>query len=412
MVPESIGYPVRFALLGVLIAAASTFPAKAEDAETLWIFNHGGFSPQAGLTVDLQGNLFGTTNDGGASHCGSVPVGCGTVYELSPPTGGGTNWTYTVLHAFHGDRGGGLPRAELTIDGNGAVYGYTDYRAYGNVFRLLPPAQGQTAWTFQNLYTFANPARGSLAYTYAPLVVSNGQVYGIAGVGGRPGCGQYGCGTLFQLTPGENGGPWTEKTLLRFSGRGAIGFPSWMVGPDSGGALYISTDQGNGAVIRYVPGAAHASVVASFRGGNNGSYPSSLVHGPSDTIYGLATTRHGSLVFRLTPPNGGNTKWERATIAIIKEHGGFGTLSPGPGGTLLGTNFGDYDIYAGNAIQLTPPAGGTGLWTYTELRAFSRGPNRNPYDIEAGRGAYASDMFGVLDGNDGSIYELCPAKCN
>jgi hypothetical protein len=49
-----------------------------------------GFYPQAGLTFDSNGNLYGTTALGGDGCSGS---GCGTVFELSPPATAGGNWT-------------------------------------------------------------------------------------------------------------------------------------------------------------------------------------------------------------------------------------------------------------------------------------------------------------------------------
>ncbi len=46
-----------------------------------------------GLVADAAGNLYGTTNGGGAPAFGLV-------YELSPPAGGGRLWTQTILHTF------------------------------------------------------------------------------------------------------------------------------------------------------------------------------------------------------------------------------------------------------------------------------------------------------------------------
>jgi uncharacterized repeat protein (TIGR03803 family) len=72
-----------------------------------------GGGPEASLILDGKGNLYGTTLNGGTGgNCGSSS-GCGTVFELTPPTQGGT-WTETVLHNFTGSGGdGSLPRAGL-----------------------------------------------------------------------------------------------------------------------------------------------------------------------------------------------------------------------------------------------------------------------------------------------------------
>jgi hypothetical protein len=70
-----------------------------------------GATPEGGLVMDAAGNLYGTTAYDGTGSCellGSV-VGCGTVYELSPPAQPGGAWTETVLYSFQSDRDGYVP---------------------------------------------------------------------------------------------------------------------------------------------------------------------------------------------------------------------------------------------------------------------------------------------------------------
>jgi hypothetical protein len=86
-----------------------------------------------------------------------------------------------------------------------------------------------------------------------------------------------------------------------------------------------------------------------------------------------------------------------------------GGSTAGPNGTLLGTIIGDVDFYPGNVFQLTPPAGGTGPWTYSQLWSFNRGPDRNPLDVGVGQGPEQGKLFGALDSGDstdGTVYEL------
>ena len=59
------------------------------------------------------GNLYGTTYYVGA-------YGQGSVFKLTPSNGG---WTYTSLHDFTGGGDGGTPSSGVTIDANGNLYG-------------------------------------------------------------------------------------------------------------------------------------------------------------------------------------------------------------------------------------------------------------------------------------------------
>src|SRR5882724_13258824 len=98
---------------GVLAVATITFGlalcARAQTETVLYNFpgNWTGAQPESGLTMDLAGNLYGTTWWGGGNPtvCNDSTSSCGTVYQLSPGAGG--TWTQTVLHRFTGDSHGG-----------------------------------------------------------------------------------------------------------------------------------------------------------------------------------------------------------------------------------------------------------------------------------------------------------------
>ena len=91
-----------------------------------------GVEPLGGLIVDADGNLYGTTSQGGVD-------GEGTVFEFSPS---GSSWTEMLLHNFLGNRAdGGFPFAGLTFGADGNIYGTTALAgAYygGAVFGLKP----------------------------------------------------------------------------------------------------------------------------------------------------------------------------------------------------------------------------------------------------------------------------------
>jgi len=81
-----------------------------------------GAYPYAGLVRDPQGNLYGTTSQGGA-------YGQGAVFELSP------NGAERLLYSFTGGDDGANPRADLLLDPAGNLYGTT---SFGGDLSLCP----------------------------------------------------------------------------------------------------------------------------------------------------------------------------------------------------------------------------------------------------------------------------------
>ncbi|MGA9355161.1 MAG: choice-of-anchor tandem repeat GloVer-containing protein [Terriglobales bacterium] len=99
------------------------------DENVIYTFESGsdGGYPYAGLVLS-NGNLYGTTVQGGnttSANC-SGTLGCGVVFELTPPTGKGS-WPETVLYAFNGGADGGFPYAAPMLDSAGNIYGTTSY---------------------------------------------------------------------------------------------------------------------------------------------------------------------------------------------------------------------------------------------------------------------------------------------
>ena len=154
-----------------------------------------GSDPEGGLIFDRSGNLYGTTMAGGI-HVDGVcsPVGCGTVFELSPREGGG--WTETVLHSFGNGTDGIFPQAGLVSDAVGNLYGTTEsggIHSMGTTFTLTPREGG--GWTETVLHSFGNGTDG--AFPVSGLTFDSlGNLYSTTLAGGI-----HGLGTAFQLTP-------------------------------------------------------------------------------------------------------------------------------------------------------------------------------------------------------------------
>ena len=158
---------------------------------TLYSFANGtgGNQPAAGLVEDAAGNFYGGTLFGSGYG--------GVIFELSPSDGG---WVYTVLYNFPACGGYGTgPKAPLTIDVAGNLYGTFD--GYYNscpagVFKLSP---GQGSWTYTLLHNFTGGSDGAHPYSTVSID-ANGNLYGTASAGGE-GCYGEGCGVVWEITP-------------------------------------------------------------------------------------------------------------------------------------------------------------------------------------------------------------------
>lgn len=213
----------------------------------LYSFQQNAYFPLSGLVADDNGNLYGTTQNGGTGSCQDMNIlGCGTVYRLSPPKERGGEWTFDILFSFvnQGDGQGYYPVASLAIDRKGVLYGTTEIgvNCTGNVFQLVPPSQPGGAWTENVLYAFGKQPDG--ANPGAGVVLDNaGRVYGTTLEGGAY-CIDGGCGTVFQLTPpSQPGGAWTEA-LYSFDGNdGSLPDANLVI---LGGKIYGTTVYGGG----------------------------------------------------------------------------------------------------------------------------------------------------------------------
>ena len=158
----------------------------------LYSFNDNGSDgtyPYAGLVFDSAGNLYGTTYSGGVYNYGSV-------FELSPHGGGG--WTETVLHSFDFQSRDGInPEAGLILDASGNLYGTTSYwgsSSYGTAFELSPNGRG--GWTETELHGFGGAQDGFVPR--AGLTMDHaGNLYGTTVTGGS---GEQLVGTVFEIT--------------------------------------------------------------------------------------------------------------------------------------------------------------------------------------------------------------------
>jgi hypothetical protein len=181
--------------------------------------------PLAGLVTDRSGTLYGTTFYGGEP--GYRGYRFGTVFSLSPVQAGGA-WKETHLYDFSGSAGL-QPAAGLYRDETGALYGTTtstqQSEGYGTVFKLTPPSGGPR-WASTVLYTFAGGTDGATPLAGLTADPATGMLYGVTSGGGMgTSCS---CGTVFALAPPATGEANWQETILHRFGRGRDG-----VGPEA-----------------------------------------------------------------------------------------------------------------------------------------------------------------------------------
>jgi uncharacterized repeat protein (TIGR03803 family) len=321
------------------------------------------------LIADSAGNLYGTTSSGGNSaNCGKAygkNLGCGTVFELTPPGNGVTHWTETVLYAFQsGPTDGKSPSAPLAFDSAGSLYGTTlsgGISGQGTIFQLRPPSQPSGAWSETILYNFLSSPSSGL------VLDPSGNFYG-----------ETSAGQLYELSPPTGtGGTWTYSVIW-----------SWL---DEGVSLV------GGLVLD--------------RGGN--LYGTSATRGTGQGP-GCPNGEGCGFAFKLAKPLAGNVWKVNVIYEFTGTNGDASTPSGGVvfhgGNNLYGTSaYGGNDIGDGTVFELSPGAQAQ-PWTETTLYQFDR--SIGGFRPEAGvvfdhNGNLYSDLYFGNNGG-GEVFELSP----
>jgi hypothetical protein len=190
-----------------------------------------GANPNGGLVLDSKGAIYGTTYIGGYNCPHNSGQGCGTVFELTPPTMKGGTWTENILHRFEISKNEANPAAGMTFGGGGYLYGTT----VGTVFRLAPPSTKSGRWKETILYTFNQDADDSMG---GLIFDASGNLYGTTYSGLAV------SGTVFELKPPRNGSDWKLSVLHGFAGSPDGALPAAGLVFDQTGNLYSTTTEG------------------------------------------------------------------------------------------------------------------------------------------------------------------------
>jgi uncharacterized repeat protein (TIGR03803 family) len=233
---------------------------------------------------------------------------------------------------------------------------------------LLTLAAAAQAQTFQVLHTFEATdgiAPGAIA------IGATGNLYGTASRGGIDNCSNFGCGTVFELSPSQSG--WSFATLYEFQSESDGWNPASPLTIGPGGSLYGATTDGG------------------IEGG-------------------------GGTVFRIAPicsdPGCRRTIWIKATLYSFGQCDGAGTnggLALDKAGNLYGTTIAACS-HRGQVYELSPAQGLQGKWTKTIVHAFAGAPSDGAWILDTllidnSNNLYLSTFSGGSS-NVGTIYRL------
>jgi uncharacterized repeat protein (TIGR03803 family) len=359
--------------------------------------------PYAGLVFDGQGNLYGTTLQGG-TH------GRGTAFELSPEGGG---WTETVLYNFNNAPDAANPYGGLVLDTAGNLYGTTYYGGTSNrgaVYKLTRGSNGK--WTESILYSFADGDPGG-----ALVFDAKGNLYGTTTGDGVT----YHAGTVFELTP-ASGGNWNASVLYSFKGNeyGDGNSPYCTLTFDNAGDIYGTTlyggakDSGTVFKLTLSKGVWTESILYSFTGESDGASPyAGVTMDGSGKLYGTSLYS----VFELKPTSGGG--WRFSVLHDLRGTNGDG-LSSYSGvvidkkGNLYGTTrqggVGCNYPGCGIAFKLAPQPDGS--WKETILHDFESADDGSysaaGLTLDQAGNLYGTTSFGGGEFGYGTVFEITP----
>jgi uncharacterized repeat protein (TIGR03803 family) len=287
---------------------------------------------------------------------------------------------------------------------------------------FLPPA----AWAankYKVLHNFGPYSEGSDgSMPSGPLTLDGqGNLYGETLVGGTGECGGYGCGVVFELTPGPNG-QWSEQILYDFPGGTGAAFPSGGLVIDGSGNLYGTVGgepDGTGGVFELTPGSGGWALSIL--------YDNSTVHGllldNAGNLYGemgLGEYKEGA-IGELSP---GSNGWVYTVLYSFcgQHHGGICDDGNDPlappiwgGNNLYGTTYyGGVGHGAGYGVVYGMTPNGDGTWTYQVLHHFGSFHGDGQYPdgglaVDASGTLYGATVGGGTHGN-GRVFKLAGSQ--
>ncbi len=268
---------------------------------------------EAGLVIDSQGDLYGTTYEGGAHNDG-------TVFEIVAGSG-----AITTLASFNGSDGE-APNGGLLLDQSGDLFGTTflgGAHQDGTLFEIAAGSGTITTLTSFSGGLFTGPA-GALVED------SGGNFFGTTLSGGSDGD-----GTIYEVAARSG----SVTTLATFNAENGSD-PEGGVVLDSRGDLFGTTVYGgaynDGTVFELAAGSSTIATLVTFKGSNGANPMRSLTTDASGHLFGTTwidgANGYGT-VFEVSPSTGLETVQVSPAVPTLVSTPG-ATVTLGTGETL------------------------------------------------------------------------------
>lgn len=290
---------MNLTLLGMTLLVV---PLRAATIETMVPLSQplpGGTSPTFPQVRFSNGTFYGTFYGGFNGDPNR-----GSVFKLSP------NGSLTTLYQFHAATPEEANPTILIGAADGNLYGATAPRAVGDlngmIFKVTPSG------TFSSLYRFQD---GKGSHATSLMQGADGNFYGTAAGDSSGGFfnhppEMHNAGTFFKLTPAG-----VLTVLYSFTGGADGSFPNAVIqgedgnfygsalnGPESPANVF----SGYGKIFKITP-AGTQTILYSFTGGNDGGNPGKLIQGGDGNFYGIVSYPNTNSVFKVTPAGVRNT---------------------------------------------------------------------------------------------------------
>jgi uncharacterized repeat protein (TIGR03803 family) len=384
--PFRIGGPLVLATLALAFAAV-TSPAQAQTPVNIANFDSStggviGPRPPGVITQGRDGNLYSSTDTGGANSAGGV-------FSVSPAG------VLTTIYSFQTSDGNSC-LSGVTLGNDGDLYGSCTFGGANNlgiVYKVTPGG------TFTTLHAFSSAGGDGYEPAGPPVQASDGNFYGVTTMGGAN---TY--GTVYKITP--NGVVTTLHSFTYTDGD----LPDNSLFQGSDGNLYGTTEygggNGNGEVFKMTL-AGSVTILHSFNGTDGYLSESNIIQGKDGNYYGTTTDGGANgfgTIFKVTPAGaftllhsftpGATGDGEYPVVGLVQATTGtfYGVVFTGG----IGNGFGDGTLYKMTAAGV-----------FTLLYYFDGTTSGNPVSlIQDTNGLIYGDTLGGGTHSGGVVYTL------